>query len=520
MADTMMEGAAGAMARMKAAAEAVMIAIGDSGLLDAVTQIIEKIGGFLTRLSETNPTLMKMGLIAAAVAAAIGPLLVIAGLVVQSLGALAAVAGAVTLPMLLIPAAIAAVVAALLWLWNNNEGFREAVIAIWERVKAAFTTARDAIVAVFNFLTGRTNDFGAVLDIFGQKNAQVIAKVKLAFQRMKEFLSTVLANVGEAISAFVAWASEWWAKWGDDIMAFAQEAWDAIWSIIGSALDAIMAGIEVFTDVAEALWRTWGGMLKGIAVRIFDIVANVIENAWNTIKQVFRGGVNFVRGIFETFAGLFTGDWSRMWEGIKSIFVGAWQVLEGIVGGIFDTIIDVISGAISGVVSAIGTMIARITEPFTRFVGDMWDIGADIVRGLIDGITDWAGNAVDAVVDTVRSVKDAALGVLGISSPSKVFMAMGEETSRGMALGIKAQASSAVRAAEEMAKRAAGAGSVSIRPDVSTGGLSGSLIGQARGRGRERKADITVELDGRTIMRAIGKPLVDEIRLRGGVRTV
>jgi len=42
----------------------------------------------------------------------------------------------------------------------------------------------------------------------------------------------------------------------------------------------------------------------------------------------------------------------------------------------------------------------------------------------------------------------------------------------------------------------------------------------AAGGRSARTVNITVELDGRTLMKAIGKPLVEEIRMRGAVRTV
>lgn len=92
-AEARMQGLSGEMKRLKSATESLLIAIADSGLLAAITNIVTGLADLVARLSEADPQLVQMGVTAAAVAAAIGPLVAGLGLVVAGVAALASPIG-------------------------------------------------------------------------------------------------------------------------------------------------------------------------------------------------------------------------------------------------------------------------------------------------------------------------------------------------------------------------------------------------------------------------------------------
>jgi len=69
--------------------------------------------------------------------------------------------------------------------------------------------------------------------------------------------------------------------------------------------------------------------------------------------------------------------------------------------------------------------------------GRLLEIGKDMVRGLWDGIKSMAGWIKDKVSDFVGGIVDGVKGVLGIRSPSRIFMDIGENLSLGLAEGIR-----------------------------------------------------------------------------------
>jgi phage-related protein len=68
----------------------------------------------------------------------------------------------------------------------------------------------------------------------------------------------------------------------------------------------------------------------------------------------------------------------------------------------------------------------------------LYSAGEDLIRGLINGIKGMAGDAARAARDAVAGAVNSAKGFLGISSPSRVFMEIGEQTTEGLIHGLRA----------------------------------------------------------------------------------
>ena len=64
------------------------------------------------------------------------------------------------------------------------------------------------------------------------------------------------------------------------------------------------------------------------------------------------------------------------------------------------------------------------------------DFGANIINGLTNGIKSAIGGAVTAIGDFASGLKSKFTNLLGIKSPSRVFMGFGGNIGQGAALGI------------------------------------------------------------------------------------
>ena len=92
---TRMQGFSGAMKEMRSALENLAITIADTGLLELVTSIVKKFTDFTRRLAESNPGMLKWGIILAGIAVVLGPLIIAVGAIGSAIAAISAPIAAV-----------------------------------------------------------------------------------------------------------------------------------------------------------------------------------------------------------------------------------------------------------------------------------------------------------------------------------------------------------------------------------------------------------------------------------------
>lgn len=188
---------------------------------------------------------------------------------------LTAIGGAIaglSAPILPIIAVVAALAAAVVYLWNTNEGFRNAVTLAWEGIKSAIQAVCDALMPIIQPIF---EQIAAFLD--GIMNGTIAPIISGALGVISGLFQTVCG----AITAVTT---------GD--FTTLSDGVSSIMSGLSSALGGILNGIKsVFGSVFGGVLSTVTGIFSSIYNAIkskIDSAKNAVTNAINRIKSAFN----------------------------------------------------------------------------------------------------------------------------------------------------------------------------------------------------------------------------------------
>ncbi len=213
-----------------------------------------------------------------------------------------------------------------------------------------------------------------------------------------------------------------------------------VWKYISVVLAAIGIDVSGWSLTLEGIFSALASVVNNI---IFPWVAGI----FNIIKGVFEGIVSFmtsvfkiIEGIFEVATGILKGNWALVWKGIQNIVNGVLGFITSIITtalGVIEGLIRVGLGIVDGIFKTVfGTGAGSIYSKVVGFIQTITTFGGDLVRGLAKGITDLLGWLWGQVSGFFGSIIDNIKGLLGIKSPSTLMAGIGKNIVKGLWDGI------------------------------------------------------------------------------------
>ena len=286
MAETMQDNLNGQLTILKSQLEELAISFGDL-LMPTIRKIVSAVQAFVDKLNSMDDSTRETILKVAALAAAIGPLLIVLGKTISTVGTalrefsslakgirllstrvggatglfgkLDAALGGVSAPVMAVVAVIGTLVAAFMHLWNTNEEFRTAITNIWNGIVEKVRGFCDQLTQRLNALGFDFKDIVEVLKAVWDGFCQVLAPV---FEGAFQVVSTVL----------------------------------------GTVLDTLIGLFDVFSNLFQGNWSGAWEAVKGI-----------FSGIWNGIKSIFSTVLNTLKGVADLKAAM-KNKKCRLWS--------------------------------------------------------------------------------------------------------------------------------------------------------------------------------------------------------------
>jgi len=478
-----------------------MIQVGTPIITEVLTPLVQRLAAVMGRVTELDPKILGLGLVIAGVAAAGGPLLMMlgtlltllpvllspVGLVVAGLVALGAlwatnaggvrdfvtsligrlqpafetVRGVVETVMLQVQTAVQTALTSMQTFWDTHGS------AILTKATTVFDAVRTVITDVLTEVSSVVSTvLTTVQTWWDEHGTQVMTLVETAWGVVQTCITTALEAVTTIVSDTLTTVATWW----DENHALIQQTTETVFGFIESkimaVLDVILLNVETALNAITTWWDEHGTSIMGI-----------VDNAWTIIQTTVDTVINVVLGIIRTVMQLINGDWSGAWETIKGIAETVWANLQTIIGTAANSVqtavtiaIETLRDLLSPIWDSITTKVTEtwgsITTAVTEKVAEVYDaatgkideiltwigeqverftsMGSAIIDGLKAGVRAAAGGVIEAAKGVINDAIAAAKRLLGMSSPSKVFIGIGEGISEGLGIGIGNQAEFAI----------------------------------------------------------------------------
>lgn len=396
MAAKMLDNLKGQLTLLKSALEGIAITIGDK-LMPYIKQAVtwfQKAADYINNLSDAQvSSIIKW----AAMAATIGPAIMVFGKVITTIGKVQStfgkvtkvianfggITGLITSPAGIVIGVLAAIALAAFLIIKN-----------WDQVKIFLSNVGAWFKNAFEKAGFSVEDFGNKFTTIGNVVGNIANKIggfckNIASIFKREFAGSIAEGINDANGGFEEFV-------GSTALGF-----DGIVAAVGKGLQSFELLLDFFSGAFMGNWDNAAQGFRDSLKNIFpddiaDIAISAFDSALPAIKAV-------VEGIKSSFLG-FVQDARVIFDSFKSIFGGIGTFLKGIFTGDAETAMKGFETAVNGVLDTVGNIFkARLNVIKNFIIGALSTFMPEETVNKIAGVFDTVARAWDTGISTAKN---------------------------------------------------------------------------------------------------------------------
>lgn len=208
--------------------------------------------------------------------------------------------------------AIAGLVIGLKYLWETNEGFREAVTTAWEFIS---TTIQTVVQIIYDFVM---TTWGEITTWWIENQELIRSTAEIVWN----FILTTIQFVMETLWPYLQ------AQW-ENIQTIIFSAWEIIKTTISTALDIILGVIKAVMQVINGDWSGAWETIKGVLQSTWDGILNIVSTVINAVLSVMSNTLNGILGVVQNI-------WDAIFNTISEKINGAKDAVSNAIEAIKD----------------------------------------------------------------------------------------------------------------------------------------------------------------------------------------